>query len=140
MIRLQNVANLNLLYKVLIQTPYINISRTFIHRHNSSLQFPELKVSLLENSTDISSKISPRILFSKYDFREPDKGFQEISIQQVSITNIQIENLKILMKDLVNKVMIDYVKEETLERNDTLNLLDYILKNITYLVKEEIIC
>ncbi len=79
-------------------------------------------------------------LSSKYDFREPDKGFQEISIQQVSITNIQIENLKILMKDLVNKVMIDYVKEETLERNDTLNLLDYILKNITYLVKEEIIC
>ena len=53
MIRLQNVANLNLLYKVLIQTPYINISRTFIHRPNSSLQFPELKVSLLENNFDV---------------------------------------------------------------------------------------
>lgn len=136
-IRLKNVARLHVIFDILDQVPYMNIKKTTKHIANSDKYFKEeLVIKLFEDNMSSQSKIE----FSFFNFDNPEMGFQEVSINQIEVRGTQLEHLKYLMKDLMNRVMTDYVKITISQRNDTLNLRDYILKNIEFLVKEEIIC
>ena len=58
----------------------------------------------------------------------------------MNVRGSQIDHLKYLIRDIITRIMTDYLKPEVQFRDDTFNLKDYIIKNIEYLVKEEIIC
>lgn len=88
-----------------------------------------------------SMRSDSRIEFIDFNFENPSLGFQEISIKgQMNVRGSQIDHLKYLIRDIITRIMTDYLKPEVQFRDDTFNLKDYIIKNIEYLVKEEIIC
>ena len=141
--RLTNVAQLYVIYPILEKIPYITFIKQHIKLPNTTKPISLVSITLSNYSGSPLNKeeSQQKIVFSKLNYKEPEKGFQEVSIKQLdSISELQIKQLRYLIRDLVNTVMKEYAKETAPERNDTFNLLTYIFQNITRLVEEEIIC
>lgn len=137
-IKLRNIASLHNIFDILEKIPEINIKKGRKHIPNSKTEYVmELKVSMFPHSMRSDSRIE----FIDFNFENPSLGFQEISIKgQMNVRGSQIDHLKYLIRDIITRIMTDYLKPEVQFRDDTFNLKDYIIKNIEYLVKEEIIC